>query len=304
MHPSNQGPGSGKHIVFVTGDEEYRSEESMPMLAALLSRRFGFSCTVLFAINKETGEIDPNTTDNIPGLETLQTADLMIVFTRFRTIPDEQMKYVDAYLQTGKPVLGIRPSVVAFRNDPASAYARYSDRYAGEDYRGGFGRQVLGATWISHHGHHGVESTLGIPVASMRAHPILRGVEEMWGPTDVYTVTTPIPHQGQVLVTGQVLTGMKGTAPSPKEQMPLAWVKHYPTPNGNARVFMSTLGDAVDFLDENFRRLVVNACFWSLKMEDSIPAKTDVDIVGQYDPSPFGFNRFRKGRKPDDVCRW
>jgi len=272
------------------------------MLAALLEERYGFTCTVLFAINMQTGDIDPNTTDNIPGLEALQTADLMVIFTRFRTIPDEQMKHVDAFLQTGKPVLGIRPSVVAFRNDPASVYAKYSDQYAGEDYPDGLGRQVLGATWISHHGEHGVESTLGIPDESMRDHPILRGVDEMWGPTDVYTVSKPIPHEGRVLVNGQVLTGMKGSDWSSKEQMPLAWVKDYPTPNGNARVFMSTMGDAVDFLDEHFRRMVVNACFWLLEMEDRIPAKTDVDIVGEYNPSPFGFNKFRKGLKPDDVC--
>ncbi|MDH4241355.1 MAG: hypothetical protein OEW48_17490, partial [Phycisphaerae bacterium] len=64
-----EGLGRGKHIVFVTGDEEYRSEDSMPQLAKILAVHHGFKCTVLFAINKETGEIDPKTVDNIPGLE-------------------------------------------------------------------------------------------------------------------------------------------------------------------------------------------------------------------------------------------
>ncbi len=140
------GIGAGKHVVLVSGDEEYRSEEAMPMLAKILSKRFGFRCTVLFAINKETGEIDPNVTDNIPGLSALESADLMIVFTRFRVLPDEQMKHVDAYLRTGRPVVGIRPSVVAFRNKPDSKYAKYSSNYAGNDFHSGFGRQVLGAT--------------------------------------------------------------------------------------------------------------------------------------------------------------
>ena len=36
------GPGKGKHIVFIAGDEEYRSEESLPMLAKILSQRHGF----------------------------------------------------------------------------------------------------------------------------------------------------------------------------------------------------------------------------------------------------------------------
>ncbi|MCP4784660.1 MAG: c-type cytochrome [Fuerstiella sp.] len=298
-----QGSGAGKHVVLISGDEEYRSEEAMPMLAKILSQRFGFRCTVLFAINKETGAIDPNVTDNIPGLSTLETADLMIVFTRFRVLPDEQMKHVDAYLRTGKPVIGIRPSVVAFRNKPDSKYARYSSNYGGDDFLSGFGRQVLGATWISHHGHHGRESTRGIPVEAMKDHPILRGVDVMWGPTDVYTVRTPIPHNGKVLVMGQVVQGMKlSDPPSPKAQMPLAWVKHFPTPAGNARVFMSTMGDAQDFQDDNFRRMIVNACFWAVGLEDAIEEKTDVGTIIPFEPSRFGFNAFRKGLFPHDYA--
>ncbi len=296
--------GAGKHIVLISGDEEYRSEEALPMLAKILAVRYGFRCTVLFAINRATGEIDPNTTDNIPGLQALETADLMVVFTRFRNLPDEQMKFVDAYLQTGKPVVGIRPAVVAFRNKPTSKYAKYGSNYRGGDFPGGFGKQVLGATWISHHGRHGHESTLGIPVASMEDHPILRGVEVMWGPTDVYTVKTPIPHGGEVLVTGRVLAGMAPDAPrSKKPPMPLAWIKRFPTPAGDARVFMTTMGDARDFTDPHFRRLVVNACFWAVGLEDKIPAKTNVDTIIPYFPSPFGFNRFRKALLPRDYAR-
>ena len=301
---SGQGIGAKKHVVLISGDEEYRSEEAMPMLAKILSKRFGFRCTVLFAVNKQTGEIDPNVTDNIAGLSALETADLMIVFTRFRVLPDEQMKHVDAYLRTGKPIIGIRPSVVAFRNKPDSKYAKYSSNYRGDDFSSGFGRQVLGATWISHHGQHGRESTRGIPVEAMKGHPILRGVEVMWGPTDVYTVRSPIPHNGEVLVMGQVVQGMTPSGPpSPKAQMPLAWVKHFPTPGGDARVFMSTMGDARDFQDDNFRRMIVNACFWAVGLEDAIPEKTNVETIVPYKPSPFGFDAFRKGLFPHDYAR-
>lgn len=298
------GAGSGRHIVLISGDEEYRSEEALPMLGRLLATRFGFRCTVLFAIHKETGEIDPNTVDNIPGLEALESADLMLVFLRFRDLPDEQMKHVDAYLRTGKPVIGIRPSVVAFRNREKSKYFKYSSRYQGEDFKDGFGRQVLGATWISHHGKHRVEGTRGIPVEAMKDHPILRGVGSMFGQTDVYTVTSPIPHDGQALVMGQVLSGLNPTdPPAEKEQMPLAWVKSFPTPNGDARVFMTTMGDARDFLDENFRRMVVNACLWAVGLENAIAADNNVAIAGPYDPPSFGFNEFRTGLFPRDYAR-
>src|SRR6266853_4123797 len=67
--PGKNGPGKGKRIVLVSGDEEYRSEQVLPQLARILSQRHGFDCTVLFAIDPATGAIDPNRNDNIPGLE-------------------------------------------------------------------------------------------------------------------------------------------------------------------------------------------------------------------------------------------
>src|SRR5436189_1991864 len=99
------GPGKGKHIVLVSGDEEYRSEETLPQMAKILAKHHGFKCTVLFAIDPKTGCISPNTNNNIPGLEALATADLMVIFTRFRNLPDEQMKHVVDYVESGKPVI-------------------------------------------------------------------------------------------------------------------------------------------------------------------------------------------------------
>ena len=108
------GPGKGKHIVLVSGDEEYRSEEALPQLGKILARRHGFKCTVLFAVDPATGTIDPNNRHNIPGLEALRTADLMILFMRFRDLPDEQMRHIVEYVDAGKPILGIRTATHAF----------------------------------------------------------------------------------------------------------------------------------------------------------------------------------------------
>ncbi len=297
------GAGASKHIVFVSGDEEYRSEESLPMLAGMLAQQHGFRCTVLFAINRQTGEIDPNTLDNIPGLEALETADLMVICTRFRELPDAQMRFVDAYLESARPVIGIRPAVVAFRNPPPSRYVKYSSSYQGADYRDGFGQQVLGSTWISHHGAHGKESTRGIPLEAVKSNPILRGVGRIWGASDVYTIHTPIPREGEVLVMGQVLSGMKpDDAPSAKAMMPLAWTTHYTTAAGSGRVFMATIGASQDFADENLRRLFVNACYWAVGLERQIPPRANVECVSAYRPTPFGFNTFRKGVFPADLA--
>src|SRR5271165_420921 len=146
------GAGQGKHVVLVSGDEEYRSEEALPQLAKILARRHGFDCTVLFAVD-DKGIITPTRTDHIAGLEALETADLMMILTRFRDLPDNEMKRIAEYVDSGRPIVALRTATHAFNLKSGSAYARYS--WTSKVWDGGFGRQVLGETWINHHGHHG-----------------------------------------------------------------------------------------------------------------------------------------------------
>ena len=296
------GPGKGKHIVFVTGDDEYRSEDLMPQLAKIAAAHHGFKCTLLFPINKDSGEIDPHTLDNIPGLEALKTADLMVIFARFRELPDEQMKYIVDYTNSGKPIIGLRTATHAFnyRKHRESPYAKYSFR--SRAFRGGFGRQVLGETWVNHYGHHQRESTRGLIAEGMQKHPIVRGCEDIWGPSDVYGITT-LHGDCKPLIMGQVLVGMdpKDKPNANKKPVPVAWVKTYTGTAGKAaRVFTTTMGHGGDFKSEGFRRLMINACYWCLGMEDKIPPKSPVDFVGQYDPNPIGTGRHKKGLKPSD----
>ena len=77
------GPGQAKHIVFLTGDEEYRSEEGLPMLAKILSQRHGFKCTVLFALDPD-GTINPDNNTSIGASETLDSANGIVMALRFR----------------------------------------------------------------------------------------------------------------------------------------------------------------------------------------------------------------------------
>ena len=303
-YPGGDGPGKGKKIVLMSGDEEYRSEEGLPQLGKILSVHHGFECVVLFSINPETGEIDPNEQKNIPGLHELDDADLLISLNRFRNLPDDQMKHVVDYVESGRPVIGLRTATHAFNLDGNSSYGHYSWR--SKDWDGGFGRQVLGETWISHHGHHGKESTLGIVVEGQENNPILRGIKagDIWGPTDVYGVRLPLPGDSQPLVLGQVLSGMtadsapvEGAKNSP--MMPVAWTRTFTGKAGKAaRVFTTTMGASQDLSSEGVRRMIVNAAYWALGMEDQIPAKSNVEIVGEYNPTPFGFNKFTKGVKP------
>lgn len=304
-----EGPGKGKHVVLISGDEEYRSEETLPALGKILAKHHGFKCTVLFAINPQDGTIDPNVNNNIPGLEALESADLMVIFTRFRNLPDEQMKYIVDYVESGKPVVGLRTATHAFNISGESKYKKYT--WTSKEFDGGFGRQVLGETWISHHGHHGKESTRGLVAKGQESHPILRGIKDgdVWGPTDVYGVKLPLPGDSQPLVLGQVLVGMNSTdAPVEGKKndpmMPVAWTKSYTGSAGKkARVFTTTMGSSTDFATEGTRRLLVNACYWSLGLEDKIPEKSNVELVGEFKPRNFSFNGAEKGRKPADWLK-
>lgn len=300
------GPGKGKHVVLISGDEEYRSEEALPQLGKILAKHHGFKCTVLFAIDPTDGTINPNQKDNIPGLHLLPTADLMVVFLRFRDLPDEQMKYFVDYVESGRPIVGLRTATHSFEIKPGKTYAKYTRSSKEPD--GGFGRQVLGETWVAHHGAHGKQSTRGIIASGMESHPILRGIRDgdVWGPTDVYTVTLPLPGDSKPLVMGQVLEGMQPTdrpleGPKNDPMMPVSWVKTYTGSQGKtARVFTTTMGASQDLLSEGCRRMLVNACYWSVGLEDKIPAKSNVELVGEYKTLPFKFGGFQKGLKPSD----
>ena len=173
--------GKGKHIVLVVGDQEYRSEESMPALARILSERHGFKCTVLLPINRQTGQVDPQTIDNIPGLEALRKADLMVLFARWLELPDEQMKEIVDYTNSGRPMVGLRTSSHPFnyRKNLTSPYARYS--YNSKEFDGGYGRQVFGETWIRHYGVHQKESTRGVIAPGMERAPDSEGREGYLG---------------------------------------------------------------------------------------------------------------------------
>ena len=296
------GPGKGKHIVLLAGDEEYRSEEALPQLAKILSQRHGFKCTVLFSINKQTGEIDPNTADNEPGLDALDSADLCITSLRFRAWPDEQMKHFADYLAAGKPFIGLRTSTHAFTKI-SGTYKWFND----------FGKNVLGEKWVNHWGSHKKEATKGIIEASAKGDPLLRGVADIFGTTDVYEAYPAA--DAKILVRGQVLKGMNPTdepadykkkrSTDKEEQgvnepmMPIAWTRIYNGENGKGnKVLCTTMGAASDLPNEGLRRLLVNGAYWAAGLE--VPAKADVSFVGEFKPTFYSAGAFIKGVKPAD----
>ncbi len=289
-----EGIGKGQHIVFVTGEEYYRSEEGMSMFAKILSQHHGYKCTVLFAIDPVTGFINANKSNNIPGLEALKSADLMVVFARFRELPDADMKHIVDYVNAGKPVLGIRNATHAFRYSANSTSPYKNWDFQSKAWLGGFGQQILGDTWIAHYGKFQKEATLATVVSSQRNNPVLRGVADtIFCHTDVNSVERLTPKD-LVLMQGQVLSGLNPMDPPVTDKrkdvrMPFAWFKTYTAPSGKeGRSFSTTAGASLDWQSEDLRRLMVNAIYSLTGHEKDISEKSNVNFVGEYKPKPTG----------------
>src|SRR4029453_9471453 len=104
-YEGDKGPGHGKHIVLLSGDHEYRSEESLPELARILAKHYGFKTSVFFNVDPATGFIEPGNS-KMAGLDALDKADLLVIFLRFQDFPDDQMQSIGDYLVTAGGSVG------------------------------------------------------------------------------------------------------------------------------------------------------------------------------------------------------
>lgn len=289
------GPGKGKHVVFISGDEEYRSEESLPMLAKILSQKHGFKCTVLFSL-AEDGTIDPNNQKSISSPEQLDSADAIVILTRFRQWPEADLKHFVDAVNRGVPIIGLRTATHALSGDAQKPF-------------GDFGKTVLGENWVSHWGKHMSEATKGIIEPGAEKEPILNGVTDVFGLTDVYEAHPPADVK--ILLRGQSLAGLKPNSPPADYEkngqginnpmMPIAWTRTYTNKSGKTnKILCTTMGDATDLESEGLRRLIVNGVYLGLGL--TVPAKADVAYVDPYEPSFYSGGGFRKGMKPDDLA--
>ena len=212
----------------------------------------------------------------------------------------ERQRIVD-YIDSGKPILAIRTANHGFHG--ALPY-----KINGKQVN--WGVDVLGGSFMNHHGRWQADSTRGILVAEQKDHPILSGVSDIWGNSDVYRTYkegTALPEGCTALVWGQPLMGRNpDDAPNPQlEPLPVAWFKTWQTSGGKqARVFQSTMGSGHDLKNPGLRRLLINAAYWGLGLESAITPTRSVDIVGLYEPLDSGFNYPKLGVVPKPVSAY
>ena len=296
------GPGKGKHIVLLAGDEEYRSEEAMPMLGKILSQRHGFKCTVLFSVDAD-GTINPNASASLSNAAALDSADAIVMSLRFRKWADGDTKHFVDAIARGVPVVGLRTSTHAFQFPGTATYKELNN----------FGKKALGEQWVSHWGRHLGEATRGVIEDSAKSDPLLRGVSDVFGTSDVYEAYPPA--DAKILMRGVVLKGMNPTdepadykkkrSTDKMEQgvndpaMPIAWTRTHKNEAGKEnKMFCTTMGAASDLTSEGLRRLVVNGVFGGLGMD--IPEKANVEPVDLFTPTMYRANAFRKGLRAAD----
>ena len=233
------------HLVFVLGDHEYSGEQTMPLLAKSLERDYGFRCTICATVP------DQNAETNLPGLEALPSADLAVFFLRWRRLPWEQLRHIDRYLRSGRPVFGFRTSSHSF-NYPKGHELEAWNRYATEAFGAPPG---WGGDGHTHFGH---ESSTVVSVAAAR-HPILQGMPKAEFPVRswLYRVRPKWPPAGaEILLNGRAVNPNK-----PAEENPVAWT--WKNKYG-ARAFFTTLGHPEDFRRPEVQRLTVQAMAWCL----------------------------------------
>lgn len=231
-----------KKIAFAIGDPEYSSHLSMPRIADDLVNQHGYKVTCCVT------SIVPDEPDfalsEFSNLQTLADADMMVVFTRFRVLPDRQMELIKAYLDSGRPVVGLRTSTHSFYFPDGSKWQSWND---------GFGRNVFGTPWISHHGHSSKTDVSIIPPA--KKHPILEGVDANFRMRSWLYHVTPLAKPCE-----QLLWGKPVDPECTPQENPVAWT----TANNGGRVFFTTLGHPEDFGVPSFRSLLINGIRWAI----------------------------------------
>jgi rhodanese-related sulfurtransferase/type 1 glutamine amidotransferase len=216
-------------IVLISGEYEYKSSQTLPEFKKYLEATYPVQCIYLqrpAATNEQT----------IPGLEALEKADLAIIYIRRMKLPDAEMAKIKAYLNAGKPLIGIRTASHSFENWKE------------------FDAEVLGGNYGNHLSKT-LKTTVTIVEEAAR-HPILEGVSGFTSNGTLYR-NTPLKAGTGPLLIGRAETG---------ESHPVAWTHRYQ----GARVFYTSLGHPDDFKEDSFRRLLVNAVFWALNQPKPI----------------------------------
>ncbi len=227
-------------VVMLVGDPEYDSHLTMPTIADEWRRRLGVDVRVHASSVVEDEPDFPLST--FGDLSDLADAALLVVYTRFRRIPDDEVAAIDGYLRRGGAVLGLRTANHAFRLAEDSPW---------HDWGAAFGRDVLGSPWISHHGH---SSRTDVTVADDAPAALVAGLPPSFRVRSWLYVTDLAPW------CRPVLHGVPVDPETPPVPGPVAWYGD----NAGRRTFHTSLGHPDDLAAEPVRDLLAAGVRWAV----------------------------------------
>lgn len=224
-----------RHIAIVMAEDEYETERTLPRFARTY---LGLDFRVSLVFGSDSNKND------IPGLDIVDEADVLLVSVRRRPLPSEQLDAIRSHVKAGKPVVGIRTASHAFS-------LRDSTPLEGLEAWPTFDQEVLGGNYHGHLGNELVNHVRILPAQS--GNLILSGIrgDEFEVGGSLYQVS-PLQPGANVLMTGRV----EG---APEE--PVAWT--FFRADGGA-TFYTSLGFKTDFAgNKEFLRLLRNGIYWA-----------------------------------------
>lgn len=207
-------------VVLISGEYEYASTNTLPAFKQFLESNYPLRCVYL----ERKGE-------QLPGLEALKSADLAIFYIRRMTLPEEQLSQIQAYVSSGKPLIGLRTASHAFQN-----WKEFDNVVLGGNYHNHYGNALVATARVN---------------AEAANHPILKNVAKEFETGGSLYKTSPLAKGATLLLTGSITN---------QPQEPMAWTHTYK----GARIFYTSLGHPKDFDHPAFRAMLVNAVFWAL----------------------------------------
>jgi len=237
-----------KHVVFMIGEAEYESQDAMPPVAAAVEEKLGVRTTV--CTSDPIAKPADGETHTFPGIEALADADLLVIYTRFRVLPDEEMTMLKGYLDSGRPVVGLRTSTHSFRFPEGSPWRSWNER---------FGTDLFGTAWKTHYGGETNTEVRKEPAAA--GHPILEGVDDTFRVRSWLYHVLPLPDTCKPLLWGKVIGETKGEA----VENPVAYTNSSAGLGKGGRVFYTSLGHKEDFEAPSLRTLLLNGIAWAME---------------------------------------
>ena len=223
------------NLLIIMAEREYKTDQTLPAFA---QKHLGHLFKVDYVHASETERND------LPGIEAIDEADIILVSVRRRLLPSAKMKLLLDFAGNGKPIVAIRTASHAFAMRKKGEWKDDLVEWSGFDHK------IIGGNYTGHHGN-GPRVALSSP-AGAKVHPILKGVDlsKLQGCGSLYK-TAPLAKSARELVRGTI----EGKTPEA-----IAWTNKT---SFGGRVFYTSLGHVDDFAQPGMNILLRNALCWA-----------------------------------------